>query len=346
MNKFRVGASSSLYKADGALAFPGYDLTSLESDSGIDSSLFEAKRELPPTTLADFDAMILLGEQVLARNIPADGRLLHIARMGVGYDTLDVPALTANDIVLTITPDAVRRPMAVATLTFLLALAGRLFDKDRITRGGPEGWARRLDMHGTGLIGRTLGMIGVGNIGADALRLAKPLEMRYIAHDPYLDAAQATALDVELVSLDEVFARADFVSLNCPLTAETHHLVNERTLGLMRPTAYLINTARGGVVDQAALYRALHDGRIAGAGLDVLDPEPSALDEPLNTLDNVIMAPHALGWTDQMWAAMARINCEDILAVRRGMAPANVVNQDVLERPGFKAKLAARANSG
>lgn len=345
MAKFCIGVSSKLNKADGSPAFPGYDISPLQRHDDLDVAMFDGVPELPAETLASYDAMILLGEHVFASNIPAGGRLIHIARMGVGYDTLDVPALTANDIVLTITPGAVRRPMAVATLTLLLALAGRLFDKDRITRGGPNGWARRLDMHGSGLIGRTLGLFGVGNIGAEVLRLARPLDMRFIAHDPYLDPAQAKALDVEPVSSDDIFAQSDFVSLNCPLTPETHHLVNDRTLDLMRPTAYLINTARGGIVDQAALCRALAERRIAGAGLDVLDPEPSASDEPLNSLDNVIMAPHALGWTDQLWAAMADINCAAILAVKDGQVPENVVNPEVLERPGFKDKLAAHARS-
>jgi phosphoglycerate dehydrogenase-like enzyme len=337
--RYNVGLPGSLFRKDGSANFPAYDLSALAEEQHVDVSYFESASPIAADLIANYDSIVLLGERMTAESFPVDGRLLHIARMGVGYDTVDVDACTANDVVLTITPDAVRRPMAVATLAFLLALAGNMFVKDRLTRQGPAGWQARTHHHGTGLTGRTLGIVGLGNIGADIVRVAGPLDMRIIAHDPYIEPGRARALGVELVALDELFRTADFISLNCPLTDETRHLVDDRRLGLMKPTAYLINTARGPVVDQAALYRALAERRIAGAGIDVMDPEPSAVDEPLHSLDNVILAPHALGWTDEMFATMAKVNMAAMRALMAGRAPDNVVNPDVLNRPGFQAKL-------
>ena len=143
--------------------------------------------------------------------------------------------------------------------------------KDRLTREAAAGFAKRGDYMGVGLVGRTLGSVGIGNIGAELFRLIKPFEMRLIAHDPYADPKLAAELGVELVGLEDVFRRSDFVSVSCPLTPETRHLVNADRLALMKPTAYLINTSRGPTVDQKALTKALMERGIAGAGLDVLE---------------------------------------------------------------------------
>lgn len=342
-DKFRIGLSPATRRPDGRPVFPSYDLSPLQQDPRVEIAYFDAKGQIPAAAIRDFDALVLMGERITPASFEPGMRLMHIARMGVGFDTIDLAACTANGVVLTNTPPAVRRPMAVATLTYLLALAGNLFLKDRITREGPAGWAKRIDCHGAGLIGRTLGIVGLGNIGSEVARMVKPLELRLIAHDPYVSPAHAAALGVELVGLDDLFRQADFVSLNCPLTEETRHLADERRLRLMKPTAYLINTARGPVVDQKAIHRALSEKWIAGAALDVLDPEPSAPDEPLHKLDNVILAPHALGWTDQMFSVMADVNRAALQAVMDGREPEHVVNADALKSPAFRAKLEARA---
>ena len=171
---------------------------------------------------------------------------------------------------------------------------------------------------GVGLVGRTLGSIGIGNIGAELFRLAKPFDMKFIAHDPYADRSVAAELGIELVGLEDVFRRADFVSVNCPLTPQTRHLVNAERLALMKPTAYLINTARGPIVDQQALTKALKERRIAGAGLDVLEQEPPDADDPILKLDNVILAPHALCWTDQCFAGNGAADVKAVLDVQHG----------------------------
>jgi len=346
MPKLQIGLPSLLRRKDASPAFPGYDLAPLHREGVAEFSYFNSRPTLVPDDLGGYDAVVLLGERIVAASLPANDRLVHFARMGVGFDTLDLEACTTRDVVITTTPEAVRRPMAVATIACLLALSTHLVSKNRIARQGPEGWRERSEYHGTGLVGRTLGLVGIGNIGAEVLRLVRPLGMRLIACDPFASTEMAAELGVELVPLDELFRQADAVSLHCPLTDETRHLVDERRLGLMKPGAYLINTARGPVVDQKALYRALVEGRIAGAALDVMDPEPSAEDEPLNRLDNVILTPHALGWTDQTWSGMAAIHMAAFHDLLAGRAPAYVVNREVLEQPGFQAKLARLAGTG
>lgn len=341
MAQFRIGVSASLLgKGEGA-PFPTYDVTWMHDDPDIEVVALPAESPLPSQALAELDAAILLGERISAESLAGSKRLSLFCRMGVGYDTLDIPACSAADVAVTITPPGVRRPMAVAILTLLLALATNLLHKDRITRGGKPGWRELLNYHGTGLVGRTFAQIGIGNIGAEAMRLVAPLGFRRIAHDPYIDPKVAEELGVELVSLEDAFRQADFMSVSCPLNDETRHLVNAERLALMKPSAFLINTSRGPVVDQRALYEVLKDRRIAGAGLDVFDPEPPEADDPILKLDNVVLTPHALGFSDQMFATMSEVNRAAINAVRAGQNPEHTVNGDVLARDGFKSKLVA-----
>jgi D-3-phosphoglycerate dehydrogenase len=237
----------------------------------------------------------------------------------------------------------VRRPVAVSVVTFLLALSQDLLAKDRMTRQGPAGWALRSDFMGIGLVGRTFAQLGIGNIGAEVIRLLKPFDMRLIAHDPLVDPAAATALGVQLVDEDTLFREADFLSVCVPLSPATRHLVNARKLGLMKRSAFLINTARGPVVDEAALVAALHEGRLAGAGLDVFESEPSPADNPLFAMDNVIVTPHALCWTDQCFAGNGAVDVAACLAVMRGVFPAGLLNRAVAESPAFRERLARNA---
>jgi phosphoglycerate dehydrogenase-like enzyme len=259
--------------------------------------------------------------------------------MGVGYDSVDVPACTRNGILLTITPDGVRRPVATSVLAYILALSLRMFDKDRLTRAGR--WADKLDHMGTGLIGRTLGIVGLGNIGREIVRLARPLGMRHLTFDPYLSAEDAAPEDVEPVDLETLLRTSDIVSINCALTPETHHLLNADRLALMKPTAYLINTARGPIVDQVALTAALTTHRLAGAALDVFDTEPIDPHDPLLALDNVIVAPHAICWTDQCFQAMGQSACRSILDVAQGHVPNFVVNRGALAHPRLSKLVSA-----
>jgi len=238
-----------------------------------------------------------------------------------------------------ITPDGVRRPVAVSIVTLMLALTGKLFVKDRIARQGPEGWARKTDYNGVGLVGRTLGSVGLGNIGRELFRLAKPFDMKFLASDPAADPAQAAELGIELVDLPTLFRQSDIVSVNCFLSERTRGLVGADLLSLMKPTAYLINTARGPIVDQKALTRILQERRIAGAGLDVLEKEPPDADDPILTLDNAIVTPHALCWTDQMFAGIGAADVRAVLDMMQGRVPVTLVDPQVRKQDGFTAKL-------
>jgi D-3-phosphoglycerate dehydrogenase len=337
--KYRVALSADFRKADGSPVFPDFDLAPLRTAPGVEMAFLDDINPIPAQQLEDFDALILLAHRFTPKSVPKSGRLSVVARFGVGYDTVDVPACTANDIALVITPDGVRRPVAVSIITLMLALTGKLMAKDRLARQGPPGFAARGDYMGVGLVGKTLGSVGMGNIGAEMFRLAKPFDMKFIAHDPFADTEVAAELGVELVELDEVLSRSDIVSVSCPLTAETHHLINARRLAFMKPTAFFINTARGPIVDQKALTEVLQNRRIAGAGLDVFEQEPTDPADPLLKLDNVIVTPHALCWTDQCFAGNGAADVKAVLDIQYGCVPRGVVNREVLISTTFRAKL-------
>jgi phosphoglycerate dehydrogenase-like enzyme len=337
MGRFRVALSHDVQHKGNAV----FDLSPLRENPDIEIGFVEPEGGiLPASVLADHDALILLFPRFVRESIPANRRLGLIAKVGVGYDNVDVPACTEAGIALVTTPDGVRRPVAVATITFLLALSGRLFVKDKLVRQGSNGFDQRLDHNGIGLVGRVLGSVGIGNIGAEMFRLAKPFDMRFIAHDPYVNPALAGELKITLVDLDTVFRESDFLTLNCPLTPETRHLANARRLALMKPTAFLINCARGPIVEQRALTKVLQERRIAGAGLDVFDPEPPHPEDPILKLDNTILTPHALCWTDQMFEHIGATDVKAVLDLSRGRVPDGIVNATVLDNPIWLKRLA------
>ena len=340
---FRVALSSGFRSPDGDMTFPSFDLSPLSDAEGAELRFLRPGSPLIAEDLEDVDALILLSEEFTSDSIPSSGRLCVVARFGVGYDTVDVGACTASDIAVCITPDGVRRPVAVSILTLMLALTGRLMVKDRLTRQGPEGFNARSDHMGIGLEGRVLGSVGVGNIGAEMYRLASPLGMKFIAHDPFAAASLASELGVDLVDLDTVFTQSDVIAINCPLTPDTHRLVNADRLSQMKSSAFLINTARGPIVDQAALTDALRNNRIAGAGLDVFEVEPPDAEDPILKLDNVIVTPHALCWTDQCFGGIGASDIASVLDIWAGRLPVGLLNHDVAKRPGFRKKLAAYA---
>ncbi len=338
--KFRIALSSDFLRPDGSLSYPMFDLAPLQNDERIEMEFVSATNgEMSGDVLKDFDALILLAPKFTRSSVVAESRLAVVARFGVGYDTVDVDACTDNEIPLVITPDGVRRPVAVSIITLMLALTGKLIVKNQLTREGSAGFAKRSQHMGVGLVGLTLGSLGVGNIGAELFRLAAPFDMKFIAHDPFISTEHAKDLGIELVSLEDLFRRSDVLTINCPLTESTRHIVNEERLGWMKPSAYLINTSRGPVVDQKALTKVLQENRIAGAGLDVLEEEPPPMEEPILQLDNVILTPHALCWTDQCFAGNGAADVRAVLDVMHGRVPHGVVNREVLEQQGWQRKL-------
>ncbi|MBM4436363.1 MAG: dehydrogenase [Actinobacteria bacterium] len=250
---------------------------------------------------------------------------------------IEFPSRSADDLRAALKQAGAAAGVESAFPNALLALAGKLTRKDRAIRGGR--WQDKRVHTGLGLAGKTLGIIGLGNTGADVVRLVAPFGMRCLAHDPYADRALAGALAVTLVDMTTLLRESDFVSVNCPLNEQTRHLLGAAELALMRPRAYLINTARGPIVDQADLTAALSAGRIAGAGLDVFEREPIAPDDPLLQLENVILAPHNLCWTDECFLGNVAAACAGVLQVAHGNPPPHLVNPAVLERAGFQAKL-------
>lgn len=284
-----------------------------------------------------YDAVIALaGARFTAESFAGVKRLAVIARWGVGYDRIDVPACTAGDVILAITPDGVRRPVAEGILTLVFALAKNLRVLDQMCREGR--WREELPRTSQCILGRTLGSVGVGNIGSEMFRIARAIGFgRLLACDPVV---KTTPEGVELVDLETVMRESDFVAINCPLSDQTRGLIGARELGWMKPTAYLINTARGPIVQEGALVDALRNRRIAGAGLDVFKIEPVRPDNPLLQLDNVIVAPHAIAWTQESFRDNSLYACRNVLEVSQGRAPRHVVNREVLERPGCQAKLA------
>ena len=335
---FRVGLTRDFLAPDGSLGYGDIGLGLLDEASGVDREfLAEKVPELRPEDVAGYEALLVLGPRVTAATLAGADRLAIVARFGVGYDNVDVDACTEAGVLLTITPEGVRRPVATSVILFVLALSHKLLAKDRLTRAGR--WSEKLDYMGLGLTGKTLGVIGAGNIGREIFRLAAPFEMRHLAYDPWVSPDQAAAVGAELVDLDDLLRESDFVSVNCNLSPETHHLIDAGRLALMKPTAYLVNTARGPIVNQRALYDALRERRIQGAALDVFDPEPPDPSDPILQLDNVIVTPHAICWTDETFLGNGRSACESILEVAAGRVPRYVVNRAAVESPRFKEKL-------
>jgi D-3-phosphoglycerate dehydrogenase len=259
-----------------------------------------------------------------------DCRLRVVARHGVGYDSVDVPAMTHAGIVVTNTPWPMPRPVATIALTFILALSGKLMLKDRLTRTGR--WNERMDNMGMGLTGRTLGVVGAGRIGRELLRMARVFDMKLLAADPYVNAVELGYIGARKVDLATLLREADFVVTIPLLNEETRHLMSAPQFALMKKSAYFVNVARGPVVDEPALIEALRSGRIAGAGLDVFEQEPVDPANPLLGMDNVIVTPHALCWTDECFHAIAAAGLQSVVDLSLGRRPAHIVNPEAWGR--------------
>jgi phosphoglycerate dehydrogenase-like enzyme len=341
-DNFRIAVSSDFIKPDGSPAFPMFDMSPLDEKANVEWKYLES-REGPVSAeeLAGHDALILLAQRFERDSIPADGRLAQVARFGVGYDTVDIAACLENGIAVTITPDGVRRPVAVSIIALMLAITGKMLIKDKLTRLGPDGFAQKINHMGVGLVGKVLGSVGIGNIGAEMFRLAKPFDMEFMAHDPYADAAIAKELGVRMVDMETLMRESDILTVNCPLNDETHQIVNAQRIAAMKPTAFLINTSRGPTVDQKALVKALQADAIAGAGLDVFDPEPPPADDPILKLENVILSPHGLCWTAECFAGIGATAIAAVFATMAGTESRGLVDRDILGNADWQGKLAA-----
>jgi phosphoglycerate dehydrogenase-like enzyme len=249
-----------------------------------------------------------------------------VVRHGIGYDRVDVPACTARGVLTANTPDGPTESTAEHAVAMLLALAKRLQPSGAAMRAGAR--PTKLELEGMEVLGRTLGLVGFGRIGRRVGEIcALGLGMRVIVHDPFASAAVAGCEWAEAASsLDDLLARSDVVSLHTSLSAATTHLIGRRELGLMRSGAYLINVSRGPVVDETALIEALADGHLAGAGLDVFDPEPPEITNPLLTMPDVIVTPHVASNTAAGIARMSESVVEQIIQLLAGQQPSFLID--------------------
>jgi D-3-phosphoglycerate dehydrogenase len=254
-------------------------------------------------------------------------RLKVIARWGIGVDAIDLDAATQHGVVVTNTPGLITDSVADFTFGCMIALARHLIVADRMVRAG--GWD---EVRGVNVWRKCLGIVGFGHIGQAVARRARGFEMEVLAYDIQPNHAAAAELGVTFVPLEELLERADFVSLHVSLTPATRGLIDAAALRRMKPTTCLINTGRGGLVDEAALWEALRRGEIAGAALDVFNQEPLPPDHPFVTLDNVILSPHSAFNTVETQDLVNRAVAESVLDVLQGRRPRNVVNLEVYER--------------
>ena len=338
--KFKCAFSRDFLNDEGDLAYGEIGLHLLDESPWVAHHfLSEYNDVITPEQITDADGLVIIYPHVTTETFAQGAeRLTVIGRCGVGYDRLDLDACTQADIAVTNAPEAMRLPTASASLMFMLVLAKRLMDLDRLTRAGR--WDLRGEVQGIELRGKTLGIVGLGQSGRELARLVAPFDMQLLAYSPHANPEQARQLQVELVSLEKLLDEADFVCLHCRLTKETQGLIGAAQLAMMKPTAYLINMARGPVVDHEALVKALTERRIAGAGLDVFYQEPLPGDDPTLKLDNVVLAPHWAAGTLDVFREAGTTNCRVMLQAAQGQVPDNIVNPEVIDRPGFQAKLA------
>jgi phosphoglycerate dehydrogenase-like enzyme len=296
--------------------------------------------EIKAEHLAQANGIVIFRPWVKASTF-ANGaeNFLLFARAGAGYDKIDLEACTRNNVVVFNAPDTLTHSTASAAFTLLLALAKKLSQQEELVRTGR--WDRQPEFYGDDLIGKTLGIVGLGKTGIELARLVAPFHMRLLAYSPRADPMAAEALGIELLSdLHTLLRASDFVSLHCRLEERTRGMLGEKELRLMRPSAYLINVARGELIKTDALVQVLRERKIAGAGLDVFETEPLSLASPFLQLNNVILTPHWLPSTHRAARATRDAIVNNVLRVAEGRTPHNVLNAEVLTRPGFQAKLA------
>lgn len=309
-----------------ALSFSKYDPAPREllDSAGCHVSLNPFGRPLTEAEMAElvreFDALIVGVDPVTERVLTAGSRLKVVAKHGVGLDNVDLKAATARRVAVTNAPNTNSEAVADLTFGLMLAAARQIPSADRSTREG--GWQRFV---GPELYGKELGILGLGAIGKAVARRAVGFSMETLAYDVVRDEEFSTRYGVRYANLEEVLGEADFISVNLPLLSETRGILDARALALMKPSAYLVNTARGELIDERALYTALKDGRLAGAALDAYSTEPPGKDHPLLSLPNVVVTPHIGAYTFEANRRMGLTAAQNVLAVLAGKRGPNQV---------------------
>jgi len=311
--QFTLGISGELLTNDGNPCFGEQPLKALYKEKKI---LVEwMKPNIPilsENETSKYDAILLNSPKLTKDSInPKNNKLKIVSRFGVGYDSVDLDVLKKNRIILTNTPNAVRRPVAVASLTMILSLSSKLMIKDNLLRKGR--WNERTNHMGVGLINKTLGLIGFGGIGREFVKISKDLFKRVICYDPFVSIEEMKTLQVDKVDFDEIAYSTDFLVILCDLNEKTRGMIDSTFLNKMRSSSYLINLSRGPVVKENDLIVSLKQNKISGAGLDVMTNEPIEEDNELINLKNTILTPHSLCWTDECFNAIATEAISSIL---------------------------------
>ena len=305
-----------------------------ELDARLEKKVCRGEDELLEAA-RDADAVITGGEPYSRRVIEGLEMCRVISNIGIGYDGVDVEAATERGICVANVPDYCLEEMADHTMGLLLACARKLVRLDKAVKAGKWDTQAKVTIRSEvmqptfRLRGQTLGLIGLGRIPRSVVPRAKAFALNVIAYDPYIPAEVAEGVGVEMVEMDRLLRESDYISLHAALTAENRGMMNAEVFARMKPTAYFINTARGGLVDEEALYDALSRGVIAGAGLDVMEPEPPSLDNPLLHLDNVIVTAHSANYSQESAVELRRRPEEEVFRVLRGEWPYGFVNPQV-----------------
>jgi len=313
---------------------PGVELLEEVCDVEVNPDEAPPTRELLIRKVQDVDGILcLLTDRIDADLMDLAPNLKVVSSMSVGYDHIDVEAATKKGVYVTFTPGVLTEATADFTWALLMAVSRRVIEADRYLRAGK--WKIQWSpthFLGSDLTGKTLGIIGLGRIGEAIAQRARGFNMNVL----YFSRARAEQekerrLNIEFVPLERLFRESDFVTVHVPITDETKHLINEERLRQMKPTAYLVNTSRGPVIDQAVLTRALRERWIAGAGLDVFEKEPIDPNDPLINLENVVLTPHIASATTEARSKMAEVAAKNLISVLEGTPPQFLVNQEVLK---------------
>ncbi len=274
----------------------------------------------------------LLSDKIDAEVFDAAPNLKIVSQFAVGFDNIDVKEATKRGIYVTNTPGVLTETTADYAWALLMAAARRVVEADRYVRGGKwkVGWHPTM-LQGRDVHGATLGILGLGRIGSAIAERAKGFDMKVLYYDVVRRRELEKSLNLEYAEIDALLQEADFVTVNVPLLKETYHLLGERELRLMKKTAVLVNNSRGQVIDEEALHKALKNGWIAGAGLDVFEQEPTPSDNPLLSLENIVAAPHISSASYETRSKMAKMVADNLLAFFEGRTPPNLVNKDVVD---------------
>ena len=324
---FKVGISGDLLNSNNEPCFGTEPLNLLRNRDDIEITWMDKTIiELDSEMTSNFDAILLNLPKANADCVSkSDCKLKIISRFGVGYDTVDIKAMKKKNIIVTNTPNAVRRPVAVAALTMIFAAAGKLLQKDKLVRN--DNWNDRTNYMGLGLTRKTLGVIGVGSIGAETIKLSKPFFKDIIAHDPFRSEKQMSEIGAIKVDMYELANKSDFIVILCNLDSNTRGMIKKKFFSEMKKSAFIFNLSRGPVVNERHLENALEEKQIAGAGLDVTNEEPLSTDSKLLKYENVIVTPHALCWTDECFNDIAVEAISSILNYVDKKPILNIVNR-------------------